>query len=156
MELSNYYKEPNNIYCEGINNIIDINEPTLRELRSVSHIMDASHLRDGKYLGKYAWSPVPDEWLNGEAPITGKYMKRHGAIFTERHGAIFRLTRFGQIQCKSRKEFTIGDIMIIEGRKGKDLTETYIRLDQMHLDEYEKDQWNLLPDIVVPEPEKND
>lgn len=112
--------------------------------------LDAPYLTE-EYIKENGWYPVPDKWFEGQAPEKLSY-----STFFEydEKGRIHKKTEFGNIPCRGRSEFKVGDIMIIQDYKGPDITEKFIRLEQEHIDAHERGQWDMLPDaIVVHEPE---
>ena len=114
--------------------------------------LDAPYLTE-EYIKENGWYPVPEKWFEGEQPSS-----LHNSPFFEldEEERIYIKTEFGEILCRGRNEFKVGDIMIMRDYKGPDITEKFIRLEQEHIDNFAKEKEDMLLDaIVVPEPENS-
>ena len=122
-----------------------------KELK-VPEFLNAPYLTE-EYIKENGWYPVPDKWFNNQAPEKLPY----SPFFEyDDKGRIYKKTEFGNIPCRGRSEFKVGDIMIIQDYRGPDINEKFIRLEQEHIEAHERGQWDMLPDaIVVHEPENS-
>lgn len=103
-----------------------------------------------EYIQENGWYPVPDEWLSEPIGFVDS------SFLGDEKGNIYKKTEFGNIQCKSRDEFKIDDIVILQDYKGYSENEKYFRIEQEHIQAYEDGRWNLLPDaVVVHQPEED-
>ncbi len=102
------------------------------------------------YIETNGWYPVPNDWLREPIGFVDSTFSR------DEKGNLHKKTEFGLLPCKSRDEFKINDIVILENYKGYNENEKYFRIEQEHLQAYEDGRWHLLPDaVVVHEPEED-
>jgi hypothetical protein len=121
----------------------EVEEPETFENRfKVPEYMDAPWLTI-KYVKKFGWYPVPDEWL--QHPNYDK----------------FEDTSFGKIPWKSRSEYSSGDIIIFseyfewKDENGGYDTDRFITIEQEEIGQYKRGERDLLPVGVVIHPPQN-